>query len=342
MRLLLFVFWSVFSLPAAAAQAASPAALDKALEALRAEHAIPAMAVAVVEDGEPYYAAGFGAAEPGTLFRIASLSKLFTAQAVMQLVEQQKLTLEDTIGQHLPAFTGSTITIRQLLTHTGGLKDKVRPVWHEDARTTGAYVAAVAGKEKHQSDGDTFAYSDTGFNLLGTIVSAVSGKPFDAYVAEHIFAPAGMTASGYFDGQRGVAADVAPHRKGKPLPKNKQRPYDPAFYPSEGLVTNVTELSKWAIATMAKDPAILAAASYDAMLAPQVKTSWGDIHMGLGWQVYTHEGEFVARHPGGIRGYKALLLTYPERGRAIIILTNEHDAPRFDIARTVKAILDAE
>ena len=75
------------------------------------------------------------------------------------------------------------------------------------------------------------------------------------------------------------------------------------------------------------------------MLAPQIKTTWGEIYMGLGWQVYKSKGTNVARHPGSIRGYKSLIIAYPKNGNAMILLTNSSKTPRWEIAKSVTKIL---
>lgn len=318
--------------------------LDTALKEVRLKHNIPTMAVAVISSGELVYAEGFGSltydslentkatpATEKTLFRIASISKLFTAQAIMQLVEKHKIKLDDTIGQYLPSFKNSTITIRQLLTHSSGLKDKIRPVSVQSNRSTREYLDAVSKTISKNTKQANFNYSDTGFNILGNIISSVSGIKFEEYINNNILSPTHMANSGYFNGKNNLKAEAEPTHKGEVINIARQRPFDAAFNPSEGLISNVFDLSQWLKATLAQDTDILQKKTYREMVVPQIKTTWGNIYVGLGWQVFEENNEIVARHAGSVRGYKSLLLSYPKDKRAIILLTNSSTAPRWEI-----------
>jgi CubicO group peptidase (beta-lactamase class C family) len=320
--------------------------LDALLEETRIEHEIRAMSVAIIDDGEVLYLKGFGFTDDEktnpvselTTFRIASISKLFTAQAIMQLVEKDKLSLDTKIGELLPAFGGSDINIRQLLTHSSGLKDRVRPM-ADGQRNVQQFLEATIAANKGAALSGSFNYADTNFNILGEIIHRVSGEHYSDYVEKHVLRPAGMIKSG-FGGERGVAVEARPFHANLAIPKDKQRPYDRSFYPCEGLVSNAADLSQWIRLTMAKNPSILSSGSYQAMLVPQLKTTWGEIHMGLAWQVYDSDRGFVARHAGEVRGYKSLLITYPADEQAIIILTNSSSAPRWEIAALIENALD--
>ena len=151
--------------------------------------------------------------------------------------------------------------------------------------------------------------------------------------------PAGMQKSKYSNGMSGDVAEAFPTNKGKLIGKSEQRPYDLSFNPSEGLVANVYDLSLWLKLTLANDISILKEQTYKDMLEPQIKTVWGEIYMGLGWQVYKSEGVSIARHPGSIRGYKSLILAYPENKDAMILLSNSSNTPRWEIAKAIKKIL---
>lgn len=343
MRILITVTLLILSFNTAGLNLVVKNELDIALNEAQLEHGIPALAVGVISSGELLYAAGFGyldvsktkSVSEQSLFRVASISKLFTAQAIMQLVEKQQLELDDTIGRHLPSFKTSKITIRQLLTHSSGLKDRIRPVPVESKRTHQEYLDSVSQSvEEHVTEAE-FEYSDTGFNILGSIVSSVSGMKFEDYVKKNILTPTDMERSGYFNGKNGVSAEAEPTFKGNLIAIGEQRPYDATFHPSEGLVSNISDLSKWLSSTLTHNTSILTKETYKQMLTPQIKTSWGNIYMGLGWQVYETESTLVARHPGSIRGYKSLILSFPDDKKAIILLTNSSDAPRWEIANLI-------
>jgi len=317
------------------------------LEKIRMQNDIPAMAVAIISSGEVTYIKGFGfidddkmkSATKTSLFRVASISKLFTAQAIMQLIEGKKLELNDNVSQYISTFENTDITIKQLLTHSSGLSDAIKPVKLDAKRSQPAYLRSVQQTAVNNLGNKTFEYSDTGFNILGGVISAVSGIKYEKYVVENILMPAGMIKSNYFNGFNGHFAEAPPTKNGKLIKEKKQRPYDLSFNPSEGLVANVYDLSLWLKLTLANDHSILKKQTYKDMLKPQIKTVWGEIYMGLGWQVYKKDGVNIARHPGSIRGYKSLIITYPESEDAIILLTNSSNTPRWEIAKSITEIL---
>jgi len=321
--------------------------LTTSLEKIRIQNNIPSMAVAIISSGESTYIKGFGfldemQSKPTTeesLFRIASISKLFTAQAIMQLVENGKLRLNEKVSKYLPNFKNTNITIRQLLTHSSGLSDIIKPVRFEEQRTVYSYFDLVSKSISNSIENKSFEYSDTNFNILGGVISAVSGQNYEKYIYDNILKPTSMKKSNYFDGTNEFVAEASPTHNGKLIDKINQRPYDLSFNPSEGLVSNVYDLSQWLKLTLANDSSILKEHTYKEMLKPQVKTSWGEIYMALGWQVYKSEEGNVARHPGSIRGYKSLVLTYPDSKNAMILLTNSSNAPRWEIAKSITEIL---
>jgi CubicO group peptidase (beta-lactamase class C family) len=321
--------------------------LNITLENLRVRNDIPAMAVVIISSGEVTFIQGFGFLDEAklkpttkdSLFRIASISKLFTAQAIMQLVEKNQLGLDDNIGKYLPIFKSNDITIKQLITHSSGVSDTIKPERVDTQRTKQKYLELVKESTINNFNYKTFEYSDTGFNILGGVISTVSGISYTEYLHKNILVPASMVKSKYFDGVNENISEALPTYKGKLIDKSEQRPFDSSFNPSEGLVASVNDLSQWLTLTLANDASLLQEQSYKKMLKPQIKTIWGEIYMGLGWQVYESEGGFIARHPGSIRGYKSLALTYPEKKNAMILLTNSGNSPRWEIAKAITTIL---
>jgi CubicO group peptidase (beta-lactamase class C family) len=321
--------------------------LTVTLEKIRIQNDVPAMAVSIISSGEIIYIKGFGFLDEiketpttkETLFRIASISKLFTAQAIMQLIEDNKLGLNDHVSQYLSVFENTNITIKELLTHSSGVSDFVRPVNLDAQRSEQSYLKLVQKTAVNNEEDKTFEYSDTGFNILGVVISAISGVSYEKYINDNILMPAGMKKSTYFNDANEHVAEAPPTYKRMLIDKSEQRPYDLSFNPSEGLVSNVYDLSLWLKLTLANDKSILKEQTYKDMLAPQIKTVWGEIYMGLGWQVYKREGANVARHPGSIRGYKSLIITYPESEDALVLLTNSSNDSRWEIAGSITKIL---
>ncbi|WP_444927103.1 serine hydrolase domain-containing protein [Microbulbifer sp. TRSA002] len=321
--------------------------LTLTLENIRVKNDIPSMSVAVITSGEVTYIKGFGfideeqkkPTDSESLFRTASISKLFTAQATMQLVENNKIDLNEKVGRYLPSFTESNITIKQLLTHSSGLEDSIKPVSFEKQRTISSYLNTVKQSLPKNIKSQDFEYSDTNYNILGAIISAVSGESYEKYLHANILTPARMNKSGYFNGENAYFSEAEPTYKGKLIDKLNQRPYDLSFNPSEGLISNIHDLSMWLTLTLTGNSSLLNKQTYKDMLEPQVKTSWGEIYMGLGWQVYKSSNDKIARHPGSIRGYKSLILAYPDSQNALILLTNSSNTPRWEIAQSITKLL---
>ncbi|WP_226648764.1 serine hydrolase domain-containing protein [Microbulbifer variabilis] len=316
------------------------------LNQIKQEYNIPAISVAVIISGQVAYLGGSGSLDSDgngkkvdakTLFRVASISKLFTAQAALQLVEAGRLSLDDNISNYLPIFSGSNIKVVDLLSHVSGIDDRVKPSIGK--RPIETYLIEVT-ENLHPMARGKFEYSDTGFNVLGAIVSEVSGKPFEVYISENILKPVGMMDSGYYDGSEGVKPNTEPTYRGAVIPEAMQRPFDTAFFPSEGLVSNTSDLASWLVNTINKDNNIFSNKdTYKRMLAPRVTTDWGEIKIGLGWQVYQEDNVLVARHPGSIRGYKSLIIMYPDERDGLVILTNSSKVPRFEIAKRIRELM---
>lgn len=306
-----------------------------AFEEIRRDHSIPALGVGIIDGGEIVFVETLGA--PGEArFRTASLSKLLTAQATMQLVEAGKLSLDDDVVRYVPAFAKRGITIRQLLTHRSGLAEAVKPIESEAADRVAANVAALARSSPASDPGTRWAYTDAEFNLLGAIIEAVSGEAYPDYIRQHLFAPLGIERASLFPlaAQRGDI--LGAHLNLGFAISAPERPFDIAFAPSEGLVTGTGDLTHWLQATLLGDPRLLRSDSYAAMLKPDA----ADANAGLGWQLGNAEGRPKAQHGGSFIGHSALVLVYPAMKRGFVILANAHEVPRWEIVSTADAILD--
>ncbi|PAJ74816.1 hypothetical protein CJF42_08390 [Pseudoalteromonas sp. NBT06-2] len=224
--------------------------LEQVLSTICDSHNIPALSVAIIDKGKPMYSAGFGylycSSQPvteHTLFRIASITKLFTAQEIMQLVEQNKVKLDDDIAQYINLFSGKNIKIVDLLTHTSGLTDVIKPVSFVNKHNFDTYLKqslALNNTAKNKS----FNYADLNFNILGKIIEIVSGKTYNNYIHHHIFRKIGLTHSGFRLATNNLKPDVHPSYNYGFIFNAPIRPYDMNYLPSEGLISSVDELSK--------------------------------------------------------------------------------------------------
>lgn len=334
-----FLLAAVVLLWAVPAAAADVAAIRAAVEQIRTKAQVPALGLAVIDKGEIVFEGGFGevGGRPATehdRFRAASISKLFTAQAVMQLVDRQQIALDDDVGRWLPAFASKGLNVRRLLTHHAGLRDAILPLETSDAARPAAYLAILAGQSLARPPGSGYGYTDAEYNLLGGLVTAVSGMPFTDYVQRNLLDPLKLAeTSPFLTAREGISPPTL-------APGRTARPWDIAFAPSEGLTTSAHDLATWTRAVLKRDRRLLRSSSHRAMIVGQENADGANRYIGLGWQLrYEPGSRLVAEHAGSVRGYTALVLTYPEEKRAFVILTNADDAPRWEIVRAVDGLL---
>ena len=321
--------------------------LDEEVERLFRESDSPGLAVGVVKDKKLIYAKGFGVTNletggevsPRTLFHMASITKPFVATSIMQLLEQEKLSLDDSIVEHLPYFEMKderypTLTIRQFLTHSSGMPDVEDYQWDNPEYDEGAlerYVRSLTDRELLFEPGRQFSYSNLAFEVLGDLIAKVSGQSFADYVKEHILLPLGMNDSSI------LIQDVDPtllaygHVQGDngEVLVSEHFAYNRRHGPSSTLHSNVVDMSRWAIANMNKGELegrrILDASSYDHLWEPTVMVgirSGRRVRLGLSWFLSRFSGQPTVYHGGGDIGYRTNFVMAPESGVAVIVLSN--------------------
>ena len=236
--------------------------LDQALTAIRKSHNIPALSVAVIDKGEHFYTGGFGIqdnSEPvteHTLFRIASITKLFTAQAIMQLVEKNKIKLDDDVAKYINLLSDKNIKIRDLLTHTSGLKDVIKPVSLAENRNFDTYLKQSLALNS-ELDNRSFNYADLNFNILSKVIEIASNTTYSNYVQVNILQKLGLSQSGFKLSTNNLAPDVLPSYNYGFKFNAPIRPYDSSFLASEGVISSAQDLSKWALSTLNLDEKLL-------------------------------------------------------------------------------------
>ncbi|KRG78787.1 beta-lactamase [Stenotrophomonas ginsengisoli] len=315
------------------ARLAMPALLDaagKRLDGLLADDAV-AGCVQLAKDGQTLFAWQGGLADRAggvqmradTQLRIASLGKMFTAVAVLQLVQAGQLSLDDPIAAHLPDYPGNAaargISVRQLLNHTSGLGD----VFGEDfsahastLRTHTDYIARYAAQQPQHAPGAEDGYSNYGYIVLGAIIEAVSGQSYYDYVQAHVFAPAGMTATGALPESEAVPGRAVGYAKfeGRWLPETVSLPWRGTA--AGGGYSTAGDLLKFGQALLdgtLLDPALLQQAT-----VAQNHKDW----YGYGFMV---SGIGPARqfgHEGGVPGQNAVFWVLPEAGYVLVGLSN--------------------
>jgi len=351
--------------------------LDAILEQVHQTFGLPGLAVGVVQGDDVVYARGFGVCDIGTqapvttrsLFHQASISKLFVATAILQLVEQGRLRLDDAIVEHLPYFwlgdeRSQSITIQQALTHTSGLPDPEDHGWHRPEVDEGAlerHVRVLRSLHMVAEPGQGFVYSSLAFDVLGALIASVSGEPFETCVKRAIFEPLGMHDSTFFRPDVPPALATSPHIRTPGLAVSDVFPYSRASAPSGALQSNVLDMANWALANLnlakvggAPQPSqgwpqltrdslhrILSPESYRLLWRPYAQTGHEDTRqtgIGLGYFLGQYRGTPVVMHDGGDVGYEAELTLLPERSVAVVVMANVFPAATDAITR---AVLDA-
>jgi serine beta-lactamase-like protein LACTB len=316
------------------------AEIDSLLKKTRGAWNTPGMAVAVVEHDEitHVFADGFSDLEnqtragAKTMWRIASVSKPIAATAIMQLVEQGAVRLDEPIWTYIPWYprkAGNVITVRHILTHTSGIRHYDYAAGEKESLEyyptveAGSHVNGVDREPLQFTPGTSYLYSTYAYLLLAGIVEKASGLSYEAYLAEKIFVPAGMKTA-CLDRNRELIPNRARfYRKGDNGKEVFNAPYVDSSYKwaAGGIMSTVEDLARYAIAL--DTGKLLAPATTVQVLTPFVLPNGASTGYGLGWHVETDkEGRRWAYHSGGATGGAAFVLRAPADGFAIVLLCN--------------------
>ena len=331
----LILYWLFFSEIALAQNSTVAERVDAAVTMAMGRQQIPGLSLAVVKDGTVVFARGYGlanvelnvAATPETVYEIGSITKQFTATAVMMLVEEDKIALDDKITEHLSglpeAWTG--ITVRHLLTHTSGIRNvNSLPGFARLRMTPGSQqklVRILEASSLQFEPGSKWAYCNTGYQLLGWIIEKASGVPYATFLKERIFIPLDMQATQVNDSARIVKNRAGGYVLQEDTLKNAGY-VDMSFPFSAGaIVSTVTDLTKWGLAL--DQGKLLKPSSFEEMWTP-VRLNGGKTHgYGFGWSLNkTTNGHSMLFHGGHIVGFRSFIVRYPEDRLTVIVLTN--------------------
>ena len=293
---------------------------------------VPGLAYAVVADGEITSAGARGVLRsggdaqvtPDTPFVAGSISKSFTALAVMQLVEAGKIDLDTEVSQYLDGFAGKpagAVTIRQLLSHTSGFSTLQGNSSHADnAGGTDALARQVDGLADvtpAYAPGERWEYSNTNYQILGRLIEVVSGLEYQTYVATNILAPVGMQDSFVADGEihDSMATGHRPWFTTKrPLPENTT---DRATAPQGGIFASAKDLALYMQMMMNGQDDVLSAEGKALMMRPASPASPS---YGLGW--FIDSGNRTVWHSGASPGVETLATMIPTQNKAVVVLVN--------------------
>ena len=312
---------------------------------------IPGLALAVIKDGQIVIAKGYGLAnvelqvpvKPETIFQSGSTGKQFTATAVMMLVEEGKLNLEDKITKHFPDGPEAwrNITVRHMLTHTSGMTDypedfDLRRDYTEDELYQRIKTIPLAFQP-----GDKWSYSNLAYVMLGILIHKASGKFYGDFLQERVFKPLGMTTARIISEADIVPNRAAGYRVEKGQIKNQGWVSPSLNTTADGaLYLTIHDMAKWDAALYTEK--LLKKSSLDQMWTP-VKLNDGKTHpYGFGWAVSEVRGHRLIEHGGAWQGFKAHISRYVDDKMTVILFANQIRANQTKLARGVAAIFNPD
>jgi D-alanyl-D-alanine carboxypeptidase len=316
----------------------------------RAKAPAPSTSVAVVADGQLAYAEAFGLANldparpatPETRYDIGSVSKQFTAAAVMLMVQDGKLSLDDKVGRFFPKLTGADkVTVRHLLSHTAGYKES----WQGAAEERRQPIAPQTIVDRWGAmplafePGAAWDYSNTNYAIAGRIVEIVSGEPLIQVLADRIFKPLGMTSAIDNESLAPAARDATRYTRNLLGPARLIEPAARGWaYGAGGLSMTAADLALWDASIIRRS--LLSPASYDAMMREMMLTTGKSSGYGLGLYVDGVPGHRRVYHNGFAPGVITDSRIYPDDGVAIIVTVNaEFGMAVPDIADGIEKLL---
>lgn len=326
---------TLLAAPGAAAQQLTPAErarIDSAARTVLAGTGAPSASVAVVRGGQVVYEQAYGEARAGTpatpamRYAIGSVSKQFTAAAILLLAEEGKLSLEDKVSRWFPRLTrAGDVSLRQLLSMTSGYQD----YWPQDyvfpdmlaPAAADTIMGRWAGRALDFDPGTAWQYSNTNYVIAAAIVERVTARPFMEFLRERIFGRLGMTAVADFDAGPLSASDAAPllrHATGplRAAPKEARG----WLFGAGQLAMTARDLAAWNIAMM--NQAVLSPASSRAQQTATLLANGTATGYGLGLNVTMIGGRRRLSHGGAVSGYTTSNLVFPDDKAAVVVFTN--------------------
>jgi D-alanyl-D-alanine carboxypeptidase len=309
--------------------------IDRLATDLLAKTGVPSASVAVVRDGQIAYLHAYGnasldpliAAKPDMRYSIGSISKQFTAAAILLLQEQGKLSLDDKVAKFFPELTRSNeVTIRQLLSHTSGYQD----YWPQDyvmpmmLQPTNAQkiLDSWARKPLDFDPGTKWQYSNTNYVIAGLIIEKASGTPLLQFLQEKIFTPLGMRSVADIDKAKLGDTDATGYMRyalGPPRPAPKEG--SGWLFAAGELAMPAEDLAKWDISII--DQKLMKPASYLAFETEVLLKNGLGTRYGLGLDVTSDSGHRALSHGGEVSGFTAENIVFPDERVAVVVLTNQ-------------------
>jgi CubicO group peptidase (beta-lactamase class C family) len=341
---------AVFFWPAAGVQTLAPQIrldgvgdiVDAAAKRALRDDGLPSLSVAVASGSRVVLSRAYGmadlehevAAGEGTVYRIGSITKQFTAAVVLRLAEQHRLDIDDAVGRYLTALPkpARDISIRQLLNHTSGIRSFTAiPAFASKARldlTDDELLDVFKNEPLDFEPGANFLYNNTAYYLLAMVIENVTGRTYADYMRDELFIPLGLADTSACDDRRLVPQRAHGYTVSAGVVQNA--PFISMLPPKGGgnLCSSARDLARWAQALAAG--VVISQASYRLMLEPGALPDGRRIAYGLGLFVSTLDGRPEISHGGGIVGFTGFLATYPEDDLIVVSLTNSDAVHLYD------------
>jgi CubicO group peptidase (beta-lactamase class C family) len=312
----------------------------------------PGASLLILRDGQPFVRKSYGfanldertATTPETNFRLASVSKQFTAAAILLLAEDGKLDLDDPLHKWFPRLPDAAkdMTIRQVLSHMSGLIDYEDVIPAEmTAQLHDADVLRILETQNRTyfPPGKGYRYSNSGYALLALIVGKASGKDFATFLKERIFTPLGMTNTvAYEQGISTVKHRAFGYSEERGAWSQTDQSQTSAVLGDGGIYSSIDDLAKWDAALY--DDRLLSARSRALAFTPVTDTDDSTVRYGMGWRI-TQEpiGGRTLWHSGETVGFRNVIIRYPEQRFTIVLLSNRNDPEPYQTARAIANLL---
>ncbi len=342
--------WWRADAPAVGGTPFNEAAVDQVVLSEMRRQQSPGIGVAVIKGDRVLMSKGYGMANveqqmpvtAETMFESGSVGKMFTAAGIMALVEEQKIALDSSVRRYLPDAPAAwqPITIRHLLSHTSGIPDYTGDAMDYRRDYTEAQLASMAfAMPLEFPPGTRWNYSNTGYVMLGAIISRLTGAPYWQYLRSRIFTPAGMTSVRIIS-----EADIVPRRASGYLPSASGFVHQSWVSPSlnttadGSLLISVRDFVAWN--AVVRDTRVLSKESWESLLTP-IKLNSGRTHpYGFGWFLDSLNNQRVVQHGGSWQGFRTQFTRFEGSDLAVVVLSNSGAVRPDEIANRIAAAVD--
>ena len=347
---------TIYDVPVTAADMPMPdARIDQLMQ--RYDGAVPGASLLVLKDGKPVVRRGYGRsdlardtqADPRSNYRLASVSKQFTAAAILLLMQDGKLSLDDPVRKWLPELpqAASTATLRHLLTHTSGLFDyedlMVDPLGNQDRliqiRDAGVLKLLEKQDRLYFAPGSQYRYSNSGYALLALVVERASGLTFQGFLHSRVFQPLGMQDTlAFVEGGPAVPHRAWGYSEQTDGWAKTDQSSTSAVLGDGGIYSNIDDLARWDTALY--DDRLLSNASRTLAFGKQVEVpdEAGVSHYGFGWRI----GGNSQWHSGETIGFRNVIVRWPTQRLTVILLSNRNEPALYETALAIGALFGAD